>query len=179
MTGYYLVNWGLVCDSKFIKITILKLVKWVWWCSHKRCDGEVQCNSEHNSPSMLWHIMCVQQAMWWEFSSSLASTQLEQHHHHVHHSYHHHTTTPSDGQGFQKPHRYTGKGTTGKGQSTDFKNPYPHHGSGVTLDICCRFFISYKFIIIITIIITIIIYWVDLPADVAITVENMWAKVCD
>ena len=38
------------------------------------------------------------------------------------------------------------------------KNPYPHHGSGVTLDMCCGFFISYKFIIIITIIITIIIY---------------------
>ena len=82
------------------------------------------------------------------------------------------------------------------------KNPYPHHRSGVTLEICCRFFISYKFIIIITIIIitiiiitiiiitiiiitiiiitiiiiTIIIYWVDLPADVAITVETCEQK---
>ena len=27
----------------------------------------------------------------------------------------------SDGQGFQKPHGYTGKGTAGKGQGTDFK----------------------------------------------------------
>ena len=26
----------------------------------------------------------------------------------------------SDGQGFWKPHRYTGKGTVGKGQGTDF-----------------------------------------------------------
>ena len=51
-----------------------------------------------------------------------------------------------------------GKGTMGKGQGTDFKNPYPRHGSGVTLDICSGFFILYKFIIIITIIITIIIY---------------------
>ena len=32
----------------------------------------------------------------------------------------------SDGQGFQKPHGYMGKGTTGKGQDTDFKTLKKH-----------------------------------------------------
>ena len=31
------------------------------------------------------------------------------------------TTVSSDGQGFQKPHRYMGMGTEGKGQGTDLK----------------------------------------------------------